>query len=821
MRTLTSTGLLALVAAAGMAHGQNTTESPVGRIVPYLADTGWLDNATNEPVVVAAFPIIVEDTAWIRAYLENVNLPEGSSVRFTSMTDGETQDLTRKGLTIWSDSSAYFNGDTLLVELIAGPNTFGNRIQVKRLGIDPIVRPTGSPGQCGIVGGVDDRTLSSETWAGRIMPIGCTGSVYCNTGGGMVTAGHCVDGQSGLVVQFNVPASQANCNTVAPPVADQFPMGAFLFANGGVGNDWAVYNVGANNLGQTPFQRYNTFRPIAPAPSAANAVGHVWGYGVDTTCTRSQVQQYSPGTIRSLQTNFYEFFNDIRGGNSGSSYLNNNNEMIGIVSHCRNDGAFNLATRIDLPAFVSARNTLNPCGGGGGSPPANNACANAISVGIGNHTGTTLLATNDATGTCGQSATSPDVWYSLTVGCAATYTITTCGSSYDTVLGLYSACGGSVIACNDDHAGAGCPSGLDSAITTALTAGSYRIRVAGYNGATGNFNLSIAATGAGPANDSCSSAQTALAGIPYTGSTACATNDGSANCASSGTSPDVWYAFTATCTGTAVIDTEGSAYDTALSVHSGCPGTTANQLACDDDSGTGLLSSISLGVTSGTTYYIRVNGFNNATGNYRLNINDCTPDNNNCLAAIAVGEGATPFSTINATTDGPSEPTNCNFFNNPQIASDIWYVYSPTCTGTATVSTCGSGYDTELAIYAGTSCPITESSIACNDDACSLQSTVTFPAVAGSSYLIRLGGYNGATGSGTLTVSCAPAGGCPWQLSGCTADQDGDFDVDSDDIVLFFSNFENGDSCADQDNDTDVDSDDVVRFFTLFEQGGC
>jgi len=63
--------------------------------------------------------------------------------------------------------------------------------------------------------------------------------------------------------------------------------------------------------------------------------------------------------------------------------------------------------------------------------------------------------------------------------------------------------------------------------------------------------------------------------------------------------------------------------------------------------------------------------------------------------------------------------------------------------------------------------------------------------------------------------------GCPWETFGCTADQDGDEDVDSDDIVAFFTNFENGEVCGDQDGDEDVDSDDIVIFFGLFEQGGC
>jgi len=51
----------------------------------------------------------------------------------------------------------------------------------------------------------------------------------------------------------------------------------------------------------------------------------------------------------------------------------------------------------------------------------------------------------------------------------------------------------------------------------------------------------------------------------------------------------------------------------------------------------------------------------------------------------------------------------------------------------------------------------------------------------------------------------------------CPADWDGDDDVDSDDVVAFFTDFENGE--ADLDGDGDTDSDDIIGFFTGFESG--
>lgn len=134
-------------------------------------------------------------------------------------------------------------------------------------------------------------------------------------------------------------------------------------------------------------------------------------------------------------------------------------------------------------------------------------------------------------------------------------------------------------------------------------------------------------------------------------------------------------------------------------------------------------------------------------------------DNDNCADAFPLTEGTFAFDTTGATTDGPDEPTACDFFSYTNVGNDIWYLYTPSCTGDATISLCASGYDTKIAIYAGVTCPTVASAIACNDDACNTQSEVTFSVVQGGDYLVRIGGYNAATGAGNMVVSCAPSGG--------------------------------------------------------------
>ncbi len=135
------------------------------------------------------------------------------------------------------------------------------------------------------------------------------------------------------------------------------------------------------------------------------------------------------------------------------------------------------------------------------------------------------------------------------------------------------------------------------------------------------------------------------------------------------------------------------------------------------------------------------------------------PPNDDCADAIAVIDGDTEFNNIWATTDGPDEPTACDFgFGVTQIDADVWFCYEATCSGTVTASLCGSDYDTKLAVYNGCTCPPTGQPLACSDDDCgagTFTSRLTFSAVQGQSYLIRIGGFTvGSQGTGTLALRC-------------------------------------------------------------------
>lgn len=141
--------------------------------------------------------------------------------------------------------------------------------------------------------------------------------------------------------------------------------------------------------------------------------------------------------------------------------------------------------------------------------------------------------------------------------------------------------------------------------------------------------------------------------------------------------------------------------------------------------------------------------------------------NDNCAAATGIVDGVTPFSTANATTDGPTHTgTACDVGGSATVSNDVWYRYFSSCTGILTVSTCGdANFDTRLAIYNTCTCPISGNGnlVSCSDDAVGCgggTSELVVNANAGNCYSIRVGGDPGQTGTGNLTITCIPNDTC-------------------------------------------------------------
>ncbi|MEL7424996.1 MAG: T9SS type A sorting domain-containing protein [Bacteroidota bacterium] len=378
----------------------------------------------------------------------------------------------------------------------------------------------------------------------------------------------------------------------------------------------------------------------------------------------------------------------------------------------------------------------------------NDDCGSALTVSDGTTAFSTIGFTGSNESSCAGSGDTADGWYVYTASCTGDVTVSTCSdASFDTSLSAFDGCGGTELACNDDTVGC---SGNTSEITFSATAGTqYWIRIAGFSGATGTGNLTISCS---PANDDCASAEaisdgtTAFSTVGYSG-----TNESS--CGGTGDTADGWYLYTASCTGDVTVSTcSDASFDTTLSAFDGCGGT---ELACNDDEigCSGNTSEITFAVISGTQYWIRIAGFSGATGTGNITIS-CSPDNDDCAFAEAISDGTTAFSTVGFSGTNESSCAGTG------DTADGWYVYTASCTGDVTVSTCSDAtFDTTLSAFDG--CGGTE--LACNDDetGCSGNtSEITFSVTSGTQYWIRIAGFSGATGTGNITINCvipAPA----------------------------------------------------------------
>jgi hypothetical protein len=134
--------------------------------------------------------------------------------------------------------------------------------------------------------------------------------------------------------------------------------------------------------------------------------------------------------------------------------------------------------------------------------------------------------------------------------------------------------------------------------------------------------------------------------------------------------------------------------------------------------------------------------------------------NDTCAAPTTIT--TTPFSDVidtrGATTATADPLQSCSFAGPAQNARSVWYRFTAPSAGTAVVDTAGSDYDTVLTAHMGACGAPVE--VACNDDSgLGLQSTTTFIATSGATYLIEVTGYGTSLG-GKLELHLAFFAGC-------------------------------------------------------------
>ena len=333
-----------------------------------------------------------------------------------------------------------------------------------------------------------------------------------------------------------------------------------------------------------------------------------------------------------------------------------------------------------------------------------------------------------------------DVWYQF-VATSTSHQITVVPSAgLDPVVQLFSGTCSALasISCMDN----GLTGQTETIFASGLTVGAtYRIRVYHYytgGGSPNTFTICVTTPPPPPSNDACGGAipLTINATCNYTNATSLNASQSLAGCVGTA-DDDVWFSFVATNSVHTITVDPSSNMDPVVQLYSGTC-STLQSITCMDNGftdGNEVINAV--GLTVGSTYYVRVYDYYSSSGGFPFQI--CvtgtpspTPPNDDPCGAIALPPVTSAcnylnFSTSGATTStGPGIPTPASCaggaspqqggFNNSPQPKDVWFSIVVPSTGKITI-TAQPGYginDVVMALYSGTCSSLTQ--IACSDD---------------------------------------------------------------------------------------------------------
>ncbi len=375
------------------------------------------------------------------------------------------------------------------------------------------------------------------------------------------------------------------------------------------------------------------------------------------------------------------------------------------------------------------------------APPANDNFANATEITgtAGTSNGTNVEATLES-GEPNYGFRS--IWYSWIAPSTGPATVDTIGTGFDTKLAIYTGIAVdslSLVVQDDDGSGVGATS---RANFTATSGTLYRIQVTSYSsGHAGAATVLNWLQPQPPANDNFASAQTITGSSgTVTGQMGLATLEVDESTLGN---KSVWYVWTPPASGNADIDTIGSGNNTTLEVYTGTALDNLVEVASgDDEFGTTFTESgVSLPVTSGTPYYIRVASWN--AGNSllaRLNWAITTPPANDDFADKQTITG------MSGTVTGQMAGASLEVDESIMGQKSVWYTWTAPASGEVVIDTIGSGNDTHLEVYTGTALAVL-TYVADGGDGHGtngLESLAEFAAVSGTVYSIRVSTFSSA-----------------------------------------------------------------------------
>lgn len=261
-----------------------------------------------------------------------------------------------------------------------------------------------------------------------------------------------------------------------------------------------------------------------------------------------------------------------------------------------------------------------------------------------------------------------------------------------------------------------------------MPAGTYYIRILSYQTNNVGFDLCFTYLPDPPANDNPCGAINVPVGANGVCSTVVASNVGATatagvaapSCTLGYSGGDVWYSVTVPASGNITFATDyatptATITDNGIAVYSGTCAGALTQIGCDDDSGNGLMASLSLtGLTPGATLYVRVWDYSNDEfGTFNLCFSEppVSDVNQDCNTANQLCSDA----TLSGASNGTGSVTDLNASNQDCLSTEHqsnWYFMVVTTAGNLafTLSPSNGSDDYDFAVWrypggAGQTCP--------------------------------------------------------------------------------------------------------------------
>lgn len=341
------------------------------------------------------------------------------------------------------------------------------------------------------------------------------------------------------------------------------------------------------------------------------------------------------------------------------------------------------------------------------------------------------------------------VWYRWVAPFSGPAVVDTCSAAtFDTLIGIYTGPGllnATRAGSSDNDCG-----NRSQAVFPAEAGTPYHIAVDGAGGAVGTFTLRWSRV-LPPANDAFAAAQ-GISGASgaVNGTTLGATREGGEpSHGSEDPSASAWYVWTAGFTGGVTFDTCSlESFDTALAVYIGDTVSRLRRIAANDNSCL-TRSRVRFAARRGRTYRIAVDTVGPASGVFTLSWSGAArPPNDNFATARRIRGVA---GTVTASNRGATAERRERRHARNAASSSMWYRWRAPRTMRIVFETCGSGFDTVLALYRGSSLRrarvVRENNNACARTRSRLVARVT----RGVEYRVAVDGYRGETGTFRLS----------------------------------------------------------------------